>query len=137
MLVIDMDEIHDAFKIALIQSPLVGRVGSYESSTLTFCTGARCVFCYYPPHQLRTASMSSTSTFIEFVVLPFDANVTEYQTSEVDSAKKHVAFNLLPPLLACIFQKTWSAIRSQNFVRRWQHDPTEYNGRRRYYHTCV
>jgi hypothetical protein len=105
VLVIDTDEIHDAFKIALIQSPLVGRVGSCESSTLTFCTGARCVFCYYPPHQLRTASMSSTSTFIEFVVLPFDANVTEYQTSEVDSAKKRVTFNLLPPLLACIFRE--------------------------------
>ena len=105
VLVIDTDEIHDAFKIALIQSPLAGRVGSCESSALTFCAGARCVFCYYPPHQLRTASMSSTSTFIEFVVLPFDANVTEYQTSEVDSAKMRVTFNLLPPLLACIFRE--------------------------------
>ena len=105
VLVIDTDEIHDAFKIALVHSPLAGRVGSCESSALTFRAGARCVFCYYPPHQLRTASMSSTSTFIEFVVLPFDANVTEYQTSEVDSAKVRVTFNLLPPLLACIFRE--------------------------------
>ncbi len=48
---------------------------------------------------------ASIATFIEFLALPFDANVTEYPLSAIESARVRVTVNLLPPLLACVFRE--------------------------------
>ena len=107
VLAIDKEEMYDTFKVEMITSPSIGRVGSCdeESPSLTYCAHATCTFCYYPPHKLRSAVTASTATFIEFLALPFDANVTEYPLSAIESARVRVTVNLLPPLLACVFRE--------------------------------
>jgi hypothetical protein len=110
LLAIDKDEMHDTFKVEVLHFPSVGRLSSCsdeqsDSYSLTYCVGARCTFCYYPPDQLRSAGTASTATFTEFIVLPFDANVTEYSMSVINSTRVRMVFNLLPPLVACVFRQ--------------------------------
>ena len=107
VLAIDKEEMYDTFKVEMITSPSIGRVGSCDknSPSLTYCAYVTCTFCYYPPHKLRSAVTASIATFIEFLALPFDANVTEYPLSAIESARVRVTVNLLPPLLACVFRE--------------------------------
>ena len=110
LLVIDRDEMHDTFKVEVLHFPSIGRLRTCsdeqsDSYSLTYCVGARCTFCYYPPDQLRSAGTASTATFTEFIVLPFDENVTEYSTPVIDSARVRMVFNLLPTLVACVFRQ--------------------------------
>jgi hypothetical protein len=107
VLAIDREEMYDTFKVEMITSPSIGRVGSCDenSPSFTYCAYATCTFCYYPPHKLLSAVTASTATFIEFLALHFDANVTEYPLSAIESARVRVTVNLLPPLLACVFRE--------------------------------